>query len=208
MSTYWSVLHQMNRYMSHLHDHLQSSRIPIPMQYKSILFQLQNELSEINHYNLLLKSHTKTRQRRGLINGIGNLANTLFGVLDDRFAKQYEMDIEKITANENHLQLLLKNQTNIIEAENNILQRNEAIMNKQLTMVQSHLQEISRTTEYIQSRFDHELYFISASIILSSLRNIQENLINTITDLASGHMNSHLLPPEQLEQQMNIIIAT
>ncbi|XP_026322804.1 uncharacterized protein LOC113232343, partial [Hyposmocoma kahamanoa] len=52
--------------------------------------QLRHEYIELQYYNqLLLTQHFSghSRQRRGLINGVGYIANSLFGVLDDRFAE-------------------------------------------------------------------------------------------------------------------------
>ncbi|XP_045495960.1 uncharacterized protein LOC123694541 [Colias croceus] len=58
---------------------------------------------ELLYYNDVLLNQARepgarnrhARQRRGLINGVGYVANTLFGVLDERFAEQYNrMDIE------------------------------------------------------------------------------------------------------------------
>ncbi|XP_045493308.1 uncharacterized protein LOC123692589 [Colias croceus] len=67
------------------------------------LAQLHHEQVELLYYNDVLLNQARepgardrhARQRRGLINGVGYVANTLFGVLDERFAEQYNrMDIE------------------------------------------------------------------------------------------------------------------
>lgn len=75
------------------------------------------------------------RRRRGLINGIGYLANDLFGVLDTRFADQYKKDIETIHRNEKLLYNLWKNQSSIIEAEFNLMKRMEITVNKQHKLI-------------------------------------------------------------------------
>ncbi|KAL0811450.1 hypothetical protein ABMA28_009850 [Loxostege sticticalis] len=82
MSTYWQGLSNMDQYILHLKE------LCVPnSQYNSIIYQLDHEMQEIRHYNRLLKQHALNRQKRGLINGAGYLANSLFGVLDDRFAQ-------------------------------------------------------------------------------------------------------------------------
>ncbi|CAG9134447.1 unnamed protein product [Plutella xylostella] len=209
MSTYWSGLQHLEKYVYHLEEFLDSNHLST--QYQSIVYQLQHDLSEIYHYNKILKKHVTKRQKRGLINGVGYIANSLFGVLDDRFARKYEKDIEKISMNENHLLLLFKNQTSVIEAQSNILQRNEDIMNKQFGMIQKHLQEVKLANNKLLTQNNDELYIISAalsaSIMISNVRRVQENLINTITDLTHGHLDAHLLPPEQLEEQMKVIYS-
>lgn len=63
----------------------------------------------------------------------------------------------------------------------------------------------------MQEVTNKELHILSSSmsamIIISNIRNMQENVISTLTDLAHGHMDVHLLPPEQLEEQMNIVYS-
>ncbi|KAF9406726.1 hypothetical protein HW555_013000, partial [Spodoptera exigua] len=51
----------------------------------SIIVQLEQEISEIEHYDMLLKNTNEApmRLRRGLVNGVGYIANSLFGVLDE-----------------------------------------------------------------------------------------------------------------------------
>ncbi|XP_062529148.1 uncharacterized protein LOC134200372 [Bombyx mori] len=71
------------------------------------------------------------RQRRGFINGVGYLANSLFGVLDEHFAEKYSQDIELVKLNEQDLVSLWKNQTSIVESEYNLLKRTEEVMSKQ-----------------------------------------------------------------------------
>lgn len=73
--------------------------------------------------NQLLFKHT-TRTKRGLLNIVGNIANQLFGVLDNKFAEKYEEDIAMGTENQQYMLELMKNQTSITEATDNILKNN------------------------------------------------------------------------------------
>lgn len=207
MTSYWLGLNKVHNYVARLNEQMYAAKLP--SQYKSILYQLQQDLTEIEHYNILLRNQIGRRKKRGLVNGVGYLANTLFGVLDERFARQYEKDIEKISLNENHLQLLLKNQTSVIEGQYNILRRNEVIMNKQFSIFDNHLRNITSSVNVVQSQNRDELHVLSSSlsanIVISNLRRIQDNVINTITDISHGHINAHLFPPDQLRDQVNVI---
>lgn len=78
--------------------------------------QVKHMLSEIEQKNKILShrnhfSPNLLRNRRALLNIIGNLQHTLFGVLDEDFAKSYEQEINTVHQNENHLLKLLANQT-------------------------------------------------------------------------------------------------
>lgn len=204
LSGYWQTIADMETYIQHL-----KSIVKPTSQYMSITNQLQHELSEIEHSNRLLLSPNSKRQKRGLINGIGSAANYLFGVLDDNFALQYAKDIEKINLNENHLKQLIKNQTVIIEAELNIVQRNEQVMNRQFSLMNTHFKEISTNLNELRNNVNSGLYITSAaltaSIILENLKHMQSSLIDTVTDITHGRIDTHLLPIEQLQQQINFI---
>lgn len=211
MSTYLSGINRVQDYITNINNRLLNSHDPLPMQYKSIIYQLQQTVDDIKHYNLLINNQIGKRQKRGLINGVGYLANSLFGVLDERFCEKYEQDIKKISLNENHLQNLLKNQTSIIEAQANILHRNEITMNKQFKTLQKHLEEITLLENRSQAEIHNELYVLSsllaAGMIVTNIKNIQESLISTVLDIARGHSDAHLLSPEQLEEHISIIYS-
>ncbi|XP_063899082.1 uncharacterized protein LOC135119161 [Helicoverpa armigera] len=203
MTSYWQGLSAIKQYVTHV-----KSLCYVNTPHDSAVTQLQHEINEIEHYNNLLRYKNK-RVRRGLLNGVGYLASSLFGVLDERFADQYRRDIEAITHNENHLQTLIKNQTLVIESEYNIIKRNEEIMNKQVSFIKDTLKNV--TWEVGQVRLDNQNsnYLISsslaASIILTNLRRMQDVLLNTVTDISHGYIDIHLFSPEQLEHQVNII---
>lgn len=58
---------------------------------------------------------------RAALDIVGNIASDLFGVLDQRFAREYTEDINTIKNNEEHLiTLLIKNQTSITETTINM----------------------------------------------------------------------------------------
>ncbi|KOB71914.1 Iris-A [Operophtera brumata] len=174
-------------------------------------------MNELEHYNniLLGKQFTRTqrtRQPRGLINGVGFLANKLFGVLDQEFAEQYEHDIETIRENEKHLSLLWKNQTSVVEGEFNLIKRVEASIDKQRKVFNQHLNNIEKSLntqkddlQLVSNSGDFTLSSVIAQGVLLSLHNIQETIIDSLTNVYAGKFNFHLLTPEQLRDEMTII---
>ncbi|KAF9405384.1 hypothetical protein HW555_013859 [Spodoptera exigua] len=198
MTTYWKGLSDIKSYVNHIKTMCitHSSK-----QYQSIIVQLEQEISEIEHYDMLLKNTNEApmRLRRGLVNGVGYIANSLFGVLDERFAEKYKSDIEQISHNEKHLQNLIKNQTSIMESEFNILRRNENVMNKQFSFINQRLQDLAREVYEVRLVNQDNNYITSsslaASIILSNLRWIQQTLIGTVTDISHGRIDSHYYLP-------------
>ncbi|KAL0803354.1 hypothetical protein ABMA28_017417 [Loxostege sticticalis] len=180
-----------------------------------IMSQLRHNYDELQHYNRMLlnyKLKQNTRERRGLLNGVGYLANTLFGVLDDRFAEQYQRDIGLVQKNEKHLAALWKNQTSIVEAEYNLLKRTETAIKKQHKMINQHLISLENATNVIKTEISSAeslaqftIVAMATNNLLIHLRNIQESLIDTITNVYDGKVNIHIIDPQQLQHELNII---
>ncbi|XP_047998500.1 uncharacterized protein LOC125235908 [Leguminivora glycinivorella] len=208
MTTYWDSICSIEKYIQLIKTKCNNDYTCAP-----IIAQFEHELDELRHYNDLLTSHPNTnRQRRGLANGVGYLANTLFGVLDDRFAEKYEKDIDTITKREDHIFNLYKNQTSILEAHNNILKRNEIIMKNQFDSIAKTVHNLIEDVNQAQSTslrllnsFSLLSSMVAADVIISNLRRIQDTLVDTVTDIYHGRLNVHLLPPMQLQQQLELI---
>ncbi|XP_026745513.1 uncharacterized protein LOC113506876 [Trichoplusia ni] len=133
-------------------------------------------------------------------------------VLDDQFAEQYQRDIELIKENKKHLALLSKNQTSVIEAEYNVLRRSEETIEKQYKLFHQHLLNLERLTNNLQHEIESQelaiefvMSPISANSFIEHLRNVQEILLDTVTNIYNGKMNLHLIVPEQLRDELNII---
>ncbi|KAH9643036.1 hypothetical protein HF086_013597 [Spodoptera exigua] len=213
MTTYWQGMENIHRVVKHLGERCE--QFAYQTLCKTIMTEFEQELNELDHNNYMLETHhgqTRGRVTRGLVDGVGYLANSLFGVLDERFATQYKKDIETLHNNRDHLLNLIKSQTSIIEAHNNILKRNEEAMNSQFNLLEQHLNAtenyLKKLNEAVQQ--DEALnYFnimaLTSSTILSKLRHIQQMLLDTAINIHHGHVDTRLLPQNQLFQELNII---
>lgn len=95
LSSYWQSTQNIKVYINHI-DELCSrtdKQLCGPMA-----SQLEHEVHQLVAYNELLLSQHVKRERRGYFNGVGSLASTLFGVLDQTFADKYEQDIQLVTS--------------------------------------------------------------------------------------------------------------
>lgn len=212
LSSYWNGVEKLQDYLQGLKticDKLE------PRYCKTTLHQLSHELEILNYYNtVLLAPHKQLsgRSKRGLIDGVGYVANNLFGILDQRFADQYQVDIQAVKNNEAHLLELIKNQTSIIELENNVLKRNENNINKQFAVINNFMNQTDMRLESIESEIEITMatsFLSSASLtaylLLANLRNMQEMLYDTLVDIYKGHMNVELLTPVTLIDQLDKI---
>ncbi|KAG7300389.1 hypothetical protein JYU34_015993 [Plutella xylostella] len=213
MTSYWLGVTNIKLLVDHVDNRCQE--FAYNKICDAITTELKQEIEEIERNNYVLHSqHSMAPRRvpRGLIDGVGYVANTLFGVLDQRFAVQYKQDIEILQNNEHHLLKLIQNQTSIIEAHNNILQRNEETMNKQFQLIQEHLNITNHYIDELQNRINQEenmSYFnivaLSANIIITKIKNIQQMLLDTATNIHHGRIDARLISQEQLLQQLNTI---
>ncbi|CAG9128513.1 unnamed protein product [Plutella xylostella] len=215
LEPYWQGNKAINKYVDHLNE--SCIRMVEKEHCNVIILQLDQELAELKHYNnLLMSQHAghapRARRRRGIVNGVGYLANKLFGVLDQEFAEKYERDINILKHNQDHLALLWKNQTSIIEAEYNLLKRTEIGMNKQQKLINQHFialeKEISQinqkqTGAYALVQFTLEA--LTATNMINSIKQIQNTLLDMVTDIYQGHFNYHILTPEQFRKELNLI---
>ncbi|KAH9645752.1 hypothetical protein HF086_002679 [Spodoptera exigua] len=214
MKPYWQGTEALIAYTtsleqicSHIHE-----------QCNSILLQLRHGVTELEYYNQLFLTNQfrerepRQRVRRGLINAIGNIADDLFGVLDERFAQQYKRDISLIQANQKHITSLWKNQTSLIEAENNLLKRAEIAMNQQHKILNQHLVALEKATNTLKEDVQRNMVLnnfaigaIIASNMMNNLRTMQNTLLDTITDIYHGRISLHLLTPAQISDELSTI---
>lgn len=163
-------------------------------------------LADLTAENTLLKDK---RVRRGAINLVGNIANSLFGVLDSHYAEHMSNTINAINKDETHLHQLLRNQTSIIDATLNVFKQEESEIKEKFDALDAQLTEIvSRIHEVEQEIHQGKLFqiFISLSVQLSMisarLHRIQTTILTTLYDSHHGKISPKLLSPSQLQNEL------
>ncbi|XP_047989420.1 uncharacterized protein LOC125228784 [Leguminivora glycinivorella] len=212
LTNYWEGVRRIETYLHGVEDWCAKTD---PRYCKTTLNQLYHEMDLLQYYNSMLLAphkHLTDRKKRGLADGVGYLANSLFGILDQRFAEKYKNDIEAVHDNENYLLELIKNQTTIVELENKVLKKNEVNIQQQFNVIETFMNETNINIAKIESAVEIAMatsYFNSASLsaylLINNLKNMQEMLFNTLTDVYKGHIDVHLVTPVSLIEQMNII---
>ncbi|CAG9090548.1 unnamed protein product [Plutella xylostella] len=216
MEPYYHGMSAVAKYLSYLNSTCE--QIKTLSECEEVVLQLRHSQGELQHYNsVLLSQHLPARaarRRRGIINGVGMIANELFGVLDSRFAENYERDIKLIRKNLNHLAELWKNQTTIVEAEFNLIIRTEQTMERQHKTVNQKINKLQNSINYLQSQArsdsivnEFTMSALIANNLITQLKSLQNTLLNTITNIYSGKLDLHLLTPEQLRRELNDISA-
>lgn len=212
LTNYWQGTQQIEKYIHGVNDLCQK----IHQSYcQATMNQLTHEMELLNFYNAILlapHTHLATRKKRGLIDGVGMVANSLFGILDQNFADKYHKDIDAVQRNENYLRELAKNQTSIMQLQNDALKKNDENIKLQCKMIEHFIEETKTNLGKIETEIQLMMatsYFnsasLTASLLLRNLKEFQTMLLNTLTNVYSGHMDVHLISPVSLVKQLEDI---
>lgn len=212
MELYWKEFEHLNNYHNRLEE--VCNLIHQPSDCRQINNQFQHLIKELTQNNELLTLPQKGRTKRGAINLIGNLANTLFGVLDSEYANEMAITISKVEQNEMHLSELLKNQTSLIDATINVIKRNEETRNQHLNQLEQQISRISLDVNQTHKElYQTQLSQLFASIAIQTLLltsdfcRIQNAIIDVMVNTQHGKVNPQLLPPSQLNKEISKIKA-
>lgn len=182
---YWMELSALENGIKALEHLCQQSKqksacSPILNHFKHLQAELQED-------NILLGTR---RTRRGAIDIVGNIANSLFGVLDSKYAEQMSETIDAVNKNENHLLALIKNQTSIIDSTINIVRRDQATVEKKFKEIDDHITQIinriNQTGEDVHGLRINQLFTtlsIQLSLIVHNLQRTQTAVIDVLTNI-------------------------
>lgn len=126
----------------------------------------------------------------------------MFGVLDSRFAQKYKDDISGIQSNEEHLQLLLRKQTSIIEITLNVVKKDEVEISRQHNFLNEMIHNMSQSqndSEYFQQLF---LTALQMSDECSRLSLLLSQLLESVSNLDAKHINLYIISNQELKSQV------
>ena len=111
------------------------------------------------------------RVKRSPFNIIGNIAHSLFGVLDTDYAEEMSKTINQAKGEQDHIISLLKNQTSIIDSTINVIKRDEINTHQKireiLKMIDKHNNDIAEES----AQFNNSQLFglLSTHLMLSAI---------------------------------------
>lgn len=213
LQPYWSEFESLRngtKVLEHLCNQIRQKSSCMPL-----LDQFRHLVLELNQDNELLTSkHTGSRSRRGAINLVGNIANSLFGVLDSQYAEDMSKNIAQIKTNEDYMMKMLKNQTSIIDSTINIMKKDQELIKQKFEQLDNQFTQIikrtnNNTEELYQHKIQHLLssWAIHMTLISTTLHRTQAAIIDVITDSHHGKISHLLLSPQQLQRELQKIRA-
>ncbi|XP_055920727.1 uncharacterized protein LOC129952226 [Eupeodes corollae] len=152
---------------------------------------------------------SRHRSTRAAIYVVGNIAHTLFGLLDSDYAEELSKTIDHINNNEPLLLSMLKNQTSVIDSTINIIKHDQLEVRNRINMLQNQANEIigriGNTTDQLRVFQIFTTLAMQLMMMASNLQRIEGTILKTLTDVHYGNINPLLLSPTQLKAEiMNI----
>lgn len=169
--------------------------------------QLEETYAEINGKNEIIHENGG-RQKRAVLNFVGNILNDVFGVLDSKFADEYAKNLGKINNNEEHLILLMKNHTTIAETTLNILKKNEDAISAQKDRINNLINDIKHMSDDQNKINGLTVATFHILIAMTKYEATQTNILNALLNVHSGQVSANILTPTQLKLQLQKIHTT
>ncbi|XP_044574121.1 uncharacterized protein LOC123258318 [Drosophila ananassae] len=161
----------------------------------TIIQTLQQEMAEIQDADQLMHHQ---RQKRGALNIVGNIANGLFGVLDDQYAKRMEEIIGKLRTQESITHKIVENQTSVLDTTINIMRRTTIETQKRMQDVEASLARIKVRSHAADRYLPHAVSELV--IVASHIRRVQDAVLNVIIGAHEGKLSPALVSVEQVKQ--------
>nr|XP_043069540.1 uncharacterized protein LOC122322153 [Drosophila bipectinata] len=156
--------------------------------------QVENELIM---ENMLL---AKSRKVRAPLDIVGNIASSLFGVLDSQYAQDMSKTISKVQDNEDHVLELLQNQTSLVDSTINVVKRDEIAYAKRFNLIESQMNAIIKDNYHWYITLTSQL-----TLLATNLHRMQNEIIKVLTDVRHNTISPLLLSPRQLKEQCDQI---
>lgn len=172
----------------------------------SIVYHFKHMEDDLQLENQLLRS------KRGALNIVGNVANSLFGILDSEYADHISDTIQKVKENESHLLNLFKNQTSIVDSTINIIRKNQLAAKARFKQLEQEIKNYSAAMQDINNVLIQihltQLFnsgVLELNLILNNIRKIQSSILDTPIDTHHGKISPLLLTPKQLQAEVDQI---
>lgn len=164
---------------------------------------LRKRVEALRRTNALV--FVSSKRKRALMDIVGNVVSDLFGVLDSRFGEKYARDMSQLRSNDEHLMLLMKNHTSIVESTLNILKHNDDEMEKQTQHLNTIVEEVKMNQNLIEAYRNWDDALIYLSHMITAYEQQQNEILRVTTESKRNAISHTLLTPPQIENQMEII---
>lgn len=143
---------------------------------------------------------------------VGGVVSAMYHHFMESDSTNYEEMIEEYRLNDNHLLDLIKNQTSIVEATNNVIKQDHQRVFEQFRTIVSDLVTLEKATNSVQRDLSvndakHELngLIIRLVMMLQRYKQTEDRIMEAISQTSDGGFHALLLNLQQLRQQLKHI---
>lgn len=176
--------------------------------YRDISKLLREKMENIRTLNRLIMGDLPAkykRKRSAPLNIIGWAQHELFGIMDEAQAEHIETQITTLEGNEQHMLKLIKNQTTIVEASMNLMKTTQDEITQNYGKINKILRNIQTETDGSKKQEQTLSLALFIFILSNRYEETQRTLVDILTDVHHGKINSYLYTPQQFMEQLIII---
>lgn len=167
----------------------------------NIVSHLEISIDRLKDQNDMIFSDTqKSRVVRSVLDPVGNILGDLLGIADSRFKLEYQNDMRNVLNNDDHLLLLIKNHTSVIETTLNILKDGDRAIMAQ----NKHIVSLNKKINENQNSTNAELLFntivMQIEQLISDYQQQQHAIFQVLWYSERGSINHNLFTPKQVEE--------
>lgn len=204
LRTYWSEYHEFGHAVNKMNGLCQKAKSGEIC--RAIVHQLQSQLSGINEMNdAMFNQSGKSRGKRALLGFVGNIANALFGVLDDRYADEMAQTIESLHQDDRLLKELLRNQTTVVDATIGLIKKNDLEIRDQFRGMATMIGSLQRQSEALEMEGKFLTIAVHTSLMMAAFQKMQDTMWDSVVEMHHGKIGASILPPERFKQQIEIL---
>ncbi|XP_070069897.1 uncharacterized protein [Drosophila takahashii] len=171
----------------------------------SIVTHFQHVYEELQEGSYLINH---SRQRRSPLDVAGTVANSLFGVLDARYAVDMAKVINEVKSKEDVLMMLLKNQTSILDSTINIVRKSKSSTDNRIRNLERQLATINKERGRYQGDLLQQAFVIltaQLTLLATGMQRMQAEIASVFTDVRHRTISPMLITPKQLRDQLDKI---
>lgn len=147
-----------------------------------------------------------TRKKRGLINGLGNVINSITGNLDQTDLEHLEKAIEQINRNEDKLTDKLNQQIHVNNMMTDRFAKIQKYVTEQARIIEFDTKLLANSTETVTKLFKIDQHLHQILFNIETLQNHFDDIIDSITFAKLKIISKHILDKNEIDIIKNITL--
>jgi len=184
----------------------------ICQNFKTVFTDFTNEILKKRANILKTLGHPSKRGRRGIIDGVGNLANLLFGICDNKCVETNTNNVLQLQQSEKNTLNIMKSQTRVIKTvvkQTDQSYRDTTFLRNKINEFMADIRSLSDQLINKTIEVDHKTRIQDSYLLLNLLLSqyaFETNYISEMINLArAGQIHAGVLSTEALHESMKEI---